>query len=273
MSSGTESAAGPPPLVSVVMTAFNAEETIGPAILSVLAQELQDFELVIVDDGSTDTTADVVRSIVDGRIRLVSPGRLGRSAAVNHGVDLAEGDFIAIADADDVALPNRLRDQYQYMVAHPEVDVLGGQMTAIWGTRSWQLNYPLTHVLIVGELSAGRMPVAHPAVMMRKAWFLQVGGMNPEYSRVEDFDLYYRSRAVTRFAALPEPLINYRFKTLSFDRWRQDNALFLRAQGKKSTLPHEGLVYLKYRVAIATQKRGWNLTPRGRGVSSLPIDP
>ena len=270
MSTASNSSPLPPPSVSVVMTAYNAADTIGLAITSVLAQEFHNFELIVVDDGSTDGTGDVVRSFADSRIRLDSPVRMGRSAAVNHGVDLAGGEFIAIADADDIALPSRLCLQQAFMSAHPDVDVLGGQMTAFWGSRSWRLNYPLAHDLIVSELTAGRMPLAHPAAMMRRAWFLRVGGMNTQYSRIEDFDLYYRSRTVTRFAALPEPLINYRFKTLSFDRWQQDNALFLRAQGKQSITHWERLGYLKYRVAVATQKRGWKVTPKGRGVIDSP---
>jgi glycosyltransferase EpsE len=138
------------PKVSIVMAAYNEERDIGRAVESILAQTFIDWELIIVDDGSTDATADVVRRYAekDSRINLVrNVTNLKLPASLNRGIGLAQADLIARADADDTNLPERLSKQYEYMQAHPEIDVLG---TAAYlldeaGDRVKTYSHPLTH--------------------------------------------------------------------------------------------------------------------------------
>lgn len=111
--------------VTVLMPAYNAGNFIAEAIQSVLNQTFRDFELLIINDGSTDNTAQIVRSFHDERIKLVEQNNLGIAAALNSGLRLARAELVARFDADDICLPNRLETQYHFMTAHPEYIVVG----------------------------------------------------------------------------------------------------------------------------------------------------
>src|SRR6218665_3390156 len=115
-----------PPRISVVMAVFNREHMVARAIRSILDQDFDDFEFIIVDDGSADRTIDTIRRFTDPRIRLIIlPVNGGIGFARNIGVSLARGAFIATMDSDDVAMPDRLGKQYAYLHAHDNVDILG----------------------------------------------------------------------------------------------------------------------------------------------------
>jgi glycosyltransferase involved in cell wall biosynthesis len=253
--------------VSVVMTAFNESATIVDALGSVLTPAPQDLEVVVVDDGSTDGTAALVETVGDPRIRLLRAQHIGRPAAVNLAVAQATGDLIAIADADDRTLPERWPLQVDAFRADTSLDVCGGQMIAVAGDRRWRMRYPLAHEQIVDELNFGRMPIAHAGVMFKRDWFEKAGGLDTSYARVEDFELYYRMRATTRFHAIGQSVVEYAFRTLSSAQWRSDAAYHARAIGKPPEV--DGIQaswgYVKYRVAVAAQARGLRLSPRAGG--------
>ena len=117
------------PKISVVMPAYNAENYIREAIDSILAQTFRDFEFLIIDDGSTDHTVEIIRSYSDSRIRLYQNERnMGVAATLNRGLDLARGEYIARMDADDISLPERFAKQAAYMDAHPDVAVCGSNI-------------------------------------------------------------------------------------------------------------------------------------------------
>lgn len=254
----------PTPPISVVMTAYNAATTVGLAIASIIDQEFTDWELVFVDDGSEDGTLEVVSTVSDPRVRVIQMSRVGRSRAFNAAVDAARGSIIVVNDADDHSFPDRLGVQFQALTDASEVDVMGAQMRAFWGNRSWSLRYPEAHDDIVRELEAGRMPIAHAATAFRRSWFLDQGGLDESFARVEDFDLYYRARNTTRFAALSREVIRYRFKTLPFDTWRHDEDLHARACGRTPGAGGRRLGYARYRAAIWSQQRGLPIGRRTR---------
>lgn len=117
------------PTVTVLIAAWNAEDFMQQCIYSVLNQSFEDFEIVIVDDGSTDSTGQLVRDIKDNRLRLLTLAtNVGISAALNHGLSLARGRYIARLDADDLALPDRLQKQVSFMEDNPHVVAVGGSM-------------------------------------------------------------------------------------------------------------------------------------------------
>jgi glycosyltransferase involved in cell wall biosynthesis len=113
------------PKISVAMSVFNGEEYLRAAIDSILAQTFSDFEFIIVDDGSTDRSAAIVRGYDDPRFVLLSQENRGVAAALNHAMSRARGEYIARQDADDVSLPERFAQQVQWLEAHPEVSALG----------------------------------------------------------------------------------------------------------------------------------------------------
>ena len=202
------------PKISIVMAAYNEEQDVGKAIESILAQSFVDWELIVIDDGSTDATADIIRRYAedDGRINLVcNETNLELSASLNKGIGLAQSDLIARADADDINLPERLSKQYEHMQAHDDTDVLG---TAAYlldetGQRTNSYSYPLTHEELK-SLSFLKIQFFHPSVMIRRRFFDSAGLYDPHYPNAEDKELWLRGLSVgCCYANLPEPLVEY----------------------------------------------------------------
>jgi len=202
------------PKISIVMAAYNEELDIGRALESILTQTFTDWELIVIDDASTDATADVIRcyAVKDSRINLVcNETNLELSASLNIGIGLAQADLIARADADDINLPERLSKQYEYLQAHHEIDVLG---TAAYlldetGRRVNSFSYPLTHAELK-RLPFLKNQFHHPSVMIRRRFFDTAGLYDTHYARGQDKELWLRGlRVDCCYANLPEPLIEY----------------------------------------------------------------
>jgi len=195
-------------LVSVVMAAYNAEAFITEAIESVLSQHHSNVELIVIDDGSTDRTNEIISSYIDSRVRLVTHSENMRLAfSLNEGVKLARGQYVARLDADDVCHPARLVKQVRYLERHPEVTVLGGDAVVIGRARG-RLRYPRRHEEIKASLLF-QNAMNHPTVMFRK-------DAVPEWydARVvagQDYELWARLVWLVKFANLPTPAIGYRF--------------------------------------------------------------
>lgn len=199
------------PRVSVVMAAHNAAEYIGESIDSVLAQTLSDFELVVVDDGSTDDTADVVRAFTDPRVRLISVARNGGAAAArNLGMRSARSDLIAILDADDIAYPERLARQVAYLSDHPECSLLGSTFDRIdaAGAMLGTVHSPCDTALIRYRLLTGNV-IAHSSVMLRRDDALAAGGYPEQFRNSQDYALWAAMAPLSEVAQLPEVLIAY----------------------------------------------------------------
>jgi glycosyltransferase involved in cell wall biosynthesis len=196
------------------MAAYNSAPYIGASIQSVLAQTYRDFELIIIDDASTDATPDVISQFDDERIvALRNDTNLNSSGARNRALDIAQGKYIAIADGDDICLPQRLEKQVAYMESHPTIGVLGTQYRTINAhgkqtNRAFRL--PLSHNQIVWGLFTD-FPLSHTSVMIRASAFDAAGRhYHPSLPSAEDIDLWMRMLFVTRFANLDEVLIHYR---------------------------------------------------------------
>lgn len=193
----------PSPVVTVGIPFYNAESTLADAIRSVFAQTLTDWELVLVDDGSTDGGLDVARSIDDPRVRVVCDGRhLALAARLNQIATLARGEFIARLDADDLMHPDRLRAQVSYLQANPAVDVVGTGMYILDGSGQ-----PIA-CRRVGAAPASRDlfvkgPLAHATVTGRTRWFLSYP-YDEAYASTQDRELWCRAFATSRFANLAE---------------------------------------------------------------------
>ena len=202
------------PKISIVMAAYNEAHNVRRALESIIAQTFDDWELIIIDDGSTDATAEVVRGYAekDNRIRLVSnETNLQLSASLNKGIGLARADLIARADADDINLPERLARQYEYMQEHPEIDVLGtgAYLLDETGARVNAFLHPPTHAELKA-LPFLKIQFFHPSVIMRRRFFERAGLYNPRYPNAEDKEMWLRGLiAGCHYANLREPLIEY----------------------------------------------------------------
>lgn len=195
------------------MCVYNGEKYLAQAIESILVQTFGDFELIIINDGSTDGTAGILARYerTDHRIRVYTQANQGITASRNRGCRLAKGKYIATLDADDVSLPERLASQVDYLEAHPQIGILGSWVETIdqHGVPEGQLSMPQTSGLISWHLLFGNI-VAHSSVMMRRDIVERLGFYTADVPLAEDYDLWARAAAITQIAILPKVLVQYR---------------------------------------------------------------
>lgn len=207
--------------VSVVIPTFNRAAFIADALQSVLTQTFQDFEIIVVDDGSTDDTAQIVQSIGDARVRYVSQKNRGVSAALNTGWRAARGEYIARLDSDDVWLPTLLQE----LVAVLDADAaLGVAYARAQGMKAQGV--PLPQLLGARERFAGDTLtslvygdfICPMAVMIRRAALEQVGGYDESLFANEDWDVWMRIAQSYGIAYVPRVLARYRFHAQNLTR-------------------------------------------------------
>lgn len=202
------------PAISVVMSVHNGLSFLGAAIDSVLRQSFADFEFVIVDDGSTDGSADALdrHAASDPRIRLLHRNRGGLTSALNAGIAMAQGKFVARIDSDDVAEPDRLARQFEFLRSHEECLVVGSAVTLIDpdGDALGIRKYPTEHDAIEARHLQGDGAVPHPTAMFRYEAWQAVGGYREAFPCAQDLDLWLRLGEVGRLANLEVPLLRYR---------------------------------------------------------------
>jgi len=203
------------PSISVVLGVYNCQRYIADAVEGILGQTFRDFEFIVVDDGSTDLTTDILRRYEskDERLRVVRIPHGGIVDAANAGLSIARALLIARADADDICLPDRFEKQFAYLAEHPEVVCLGSRMLVMepYGSALGESDHKLTHEEIDAELLRGSgWAVPQPVAMMRMDAVLEVGGYRKEYLWSEDLDLFLRLAEVGRMANLPDVLVKYR---------------------------------------------------------------
>jgi hypothetical protein len=199
--------------VSVVLPVYNAERFVVEAVESILRQSLAAFELIVIDDGSTDRSRDLLAAIDsrDPRIRLISRENRGLTRSLNEGLNAATGEYVAIMNADDIALPDRLARQAAFLDAHPRVAAVGTQTQLLGDDRG---RGPSTRLPESPEAVRAFMlrasPLAHPSVMLRRSAALAIGGYRPQMEPAEDYDLWLRLAEHHDLANLPEVLLEYR---------------------------------------------------------------
>ena len=212
----------PTPLITVAMSVHNGEKTIRAAIRSILWQTCTDWELVLVNDASTDSTSRILRQFHDPRIRVLDePQQKGLAVRLNHCVTLARGRYVARMDADDIAYPERFERQVEYLKAHPDIDLLGHGAVLFTGEGQVLGVYPsaCTHEEICRRPWWG-FPLAHPTWMGKQSWFAQYR-YDDGLTKGQDQDLLLRSYRKSRFAALPDLLLGYRMGGISVKKtWR-----------------------------------------------------
>jgi glycosyltransferase involved in cell wall biosynthesis len=184
------------PLVSVIIPVFNGEHYVADAIVSVLAQRHHALEVIVVDDGSTDASADVVHRIADARCRLVQQPSSGAAAARNRGISESAGTLIAFLDADDVWTPDKLERQVHTLAAEPEIDMVFGHYVTFGSRR---------------DASDARPGYSLGTMLVRRESFLKVGPLGTTWRVGEFIDWYARAEeAGLRHVMLPDVLLRRR---------------------------------------------------------------
>lgn len=204
-----------PPSATVLMAVYNSEKLLSGSLESVLGQTHDDFELLVVDDASTDDTLAIVQeyALRDDRITVLrNESNLGLGACLAAGVEAAQGEVIVRIDADDHCFPDRLERQLCFLREHPDVDVVGGAAIEIndAGREGGRRRMPEMHEEIVRSIWA--CPFVHPTVAFRRQRILDVGNYDARLRRRQDYELWFRcAKAGLRFHNLQEPVIYYRF--------------------------------------------------------------
>jgi glycosyltransferase involved in cell wall biosynthesis len=202
------------PQVSVLLAVYNGQEYLRFAMESILAQTFTDYEFIIIDDGSTDETLFILRhyETQHPQLHIVSRPNKGLTATLNEGLALAQGEFLARMDADDIALPRRLEKQVAYLRAHPETVLVGSRVLLIdpEGLAIREECCEATHDQIDSAHLNNGWPVVHPSVLMRTEAVRRVGGYREPYNTLEDLDLFLRLAEIGKLENLPEVLLKYR---------------------------------------------------------------
>lgn len=198
------------------MAVYNGEKYVREAIESILNQTFKDFEFILVNDGSTDRTREILESYNDPRIVLIHQGHMGLTRSLNKGIALAKGKYIARQDADDISLPDRLEKQIEFLELHKDIALLGtaAQIIDIRGSYLKTVKYPTDH-------SSLRIAIKHSnhfwhgSVMFRRQIFFELGGYHEIFFTAQDYDLWLRFVEKFTVANLSDPLYKYRLNYLS----------------------------------------------------------
>jgi len=203
-----------PPRVSVILPCYNGEAYLREAVWSILDQTFGDFELIVVDDGSTDGSPAILAQLArhDSRIRIVTQPNGGIVAALNTALDHASGDYIARMDADDISFPERFAFQVDYLDRHPGTVLVGGYAVGDRNptrasTRTTGGRHARTDLTVFPPRIAVSM---HPLIMMRAHTLRAMGGYRGDYRHAEDYDLFIRASAHGRIDNPPVDLLFYR---------------------------------------------------------------
>jgi len=217
------------PLVSIGMPVYNCGQTLHLALRSLLFQTYTNWELILIDDGSTDNTLEVIRKYHDSRIRLVADNlHRGLSVRLNQAIQTSHGKYFGRMDGDDIAYPERLAKQVAFLEAHPTVDLVGtwvlvfNQQGQAVGKRAG----PALHEQICRSPHSG-FPIAHPTFLGKLAWFRHYC-YDENALKAQDQDLLLRSYRYSHFANLQEVLLAYREEDLQLKKILKGRHYFMR---------------------------------------------
>lgn len=212
------------PAVSVVMSVFNGHSYVKKAIEGILNQTFKDFEFIIIDDGSTDNSVEIIESFSDYRIRLMRQSNHGLVYSLNKGISLARAEIIARQDDDDISMPTRLEKEFDWIQSNKRNGLVGTFITYIDLNSkpfSTEIN-SLTKSIDIKRSMYYFNPIAHGSSMFRKKAFLESGGYRQEYYKAEDYDLWRRIVKKWQVGQIPEPLYHYRINPKGISQLNKD---------------------------------------------------
>lgn len=277
------------PRVSVVMAVHNGEKYLAEAIESILDQTFRDFEFIIVDDGSSDSTPRLL-AVYEKRDPRLSIHRFdancGLAAALNFGIQQARGEYIVRMDADDLSLPDRLQEQVAFMDSHPEIGVCGSWVELIGSRNGEEWQYPAGHEAIHAR-SLFENTLVHSSVIMNASLFRKYRLAYDENIRyAQDYELWSRAVSLVRFANLDQVLLRYRLHAQGAGAKHRDEQLQVHAMiyrrllqpfgvepTKDNLLTHQTLaLYQSGDAAFLRKARRWleSLTRANRKILILP---
>jgi glycosyltransferase involved in cell wall biosynthesis len=264
------------PTVSVLMPVYNVERYVAEATESILSQTYEDFEFIVVDDGSTDASLDILQNYTrqDKRIRLTSRPNTGLVGALNDGLTAARGQFLARMDADDVSLPERLEKQVEYLEQHPKVVGVGCRVmfTDPEGLPLRCMVDWFAHDEIEAELLRGGQGIVGAAATMRREALVAVGGYRQECNTLEDLDMSLRIGEKEELANLRGVFYCYRqrfgsiCRTQGAEQRRLIDGVLAEAHGRRGLrFCPDRVIRLAASISAAEERRKWAWWALGSG--------
>jgi len=221
------------------MSVFNIKEYVVESIESILNQTFKHFEFIIIDDGSSDKTREILKSLKDSRIRLIfNEKNIGLTKSLNKALKLARGEYIARQDGDDISLPQRFERQLEFLDKNPEIKVIGtfGYSIDKKGEILRKETFPVYPEEIKKNLII-KNPFLHPSILIKKEVLQEVGGYNEKFTTTQDYELWFRILKVSKGANLPLFLLKKRYLpnmiSLKKENIQLRNTLFLQRQAIK----------------------------------------
>lgn len=206
------------PKVSIILPVYNGEKTLAASLKSIANQTYRDFETLIVDNNSTDSSCDIAREFTDtANVRIVHCKEQGLVPALNYGIYNSDCEFMARQDDDDYWYPDKLEKQMKRFEEQPHLDIIGTQIRTLdpdgrveeIGTFGKKVNYAVEDNSMKQMLMIGQNPICHPSVVIRRNVMLRVGGYSDLWHLAEDFELWCRMMPFAKFANIDEVLIDY----------------------------------------------------------------
>ena len=235
------------PKISVIMSVYNGMPYLEEAARSILHQTYKNFEFIIVDDASKDKSWQFVRNLKDKRIKVIrNKKNLGLAASLNLALRLAQSDFIARMDADDISLSKRLETQLAFMLKNPKIDICGTWVDLInkKGQIIGEKKYPTTDYVIKKAL-AWYSPIIHPTLMVKSKVFNSLSGFDTNFDMAEDYELLMRAKTKFKMANIPQKLLLWRVwnKRRSSAHWDKMERVDLRIKFEAFKRGDFGLPY------------------------------
>ena len=223
--------------LTIVMSVRNQAGSLEPAVNSILKQTFKDFQLIIVDDASTDETEEILTSLTgkDKRIKVINNRyQLGLTKSLNKALKEAKTQYVARMDGDDISLPQRLEEQVNFLDRHPQVGILGTAVHLIndQGKQIGLKRHPLDHKTIYKAILS-YCPFIHPTLMFRRSALLTIGDYNQEFLFAQDYEIALRMLSQFKGANLPQPLLDYRVDSrlaISMEHLKEQEWLALKAR-------------------------------------------
>lgn len=238
------------PEVSVVMSVYNGASDLAVSVDSILSQEGVEFEFIVVNDGSSDNSGQILNEYAqrDSRLRIIHQENTGLTRALIRGCDAARGEFIARQDAGDVSLPNRLKSQASLLRDHPDcvlvscwTDMIGPEGEFLYTRRGTGAASSPVSVLSPGaELGVIDGPTSHPSAMFRARQYFQCGGYRAEFYYSQDWDLWYRLASLGTFCTLQQTLCICRLALGSISGSRRHEQTKFAQLSKNAMLMRQG---------------------------------
>jgi GT2 family glycosyltransferase len=199
------------PIVTILTTVYNGEEFIVECVNSILSQTFENFEYIILNNGSTDGTADILNKLTDPRLQIIHQENLGISRSLNKGAQLSRCDLIARLDADDYSSPTRLERQVETMNKYPGLVLCGSRFRELTGNKESEQRVPYTETdQAIRKAMSLFNPFAHSTVIFRKKTFNEAGGYNNKFKYGQDYDLWLRMLSLGEACILKDELCTLR---------------------------------------------------------------